>query len=82
MKKEQGKLKKKAKKKRSSCQLADVENITQFLETQYSLFQVGILPEAFYCATLRFQLFLRKRIGTVGYCAAFYARSVELDAQM
>ena len=78
MKKEQGK----AKKKDHLVNLQMLKNITQFLETQYSLCQVGILPEAFYCATLRFQLFLRKRIGTVGYCAAFYARSVELDAQM
>ena len=53
------------------------KNVTQFLETQYSLCQVGILLRYF-----AFSLVLRTRIGTVGYCAAFYARSVEFDAQI
>ena len=73
MKKEKGK----AKKKDHFVNFRMSKNITPFLETQYSLCQVGILLR--YPA---FSLVFERRIGTVAYCAASYARSVEFDAQM
>ena len=53
---------------------------TQFLETQFPLGQAGILPR--YFAFSNFTCSWRARIGTVSYCAAFYPRSPDLDAQL
>ena len=53
------------------------KNITQLLETQYSLCQADILLRYF-----AFSIVFEENDCTVGYCAALYARSVEFDAQM